>query len=442
MTKLPGINGTGGHLMEDRILTPTFFIPEELPTNITVAGIGGMGCNFVENLAKSGSKGLNLYSMNTDLQALEGCIGSETVQIGKNRTQGKGAGGNPDIGRRSAEDDEDMLCELLAGAEIVFVVAGMGGGTGTGAAPVIARIARARKILVVGILTTPLKMEGEKRITRAKEGMAALAKEVDSLVVVSNEKMSEVLGQDNVSVLEVFRMADDLVFQGVRGLSNIIASRGYINLDLADAENVLKRKDKSTSHQALVGLGEFQGKDRAVKAAMMAINNPLLSEFKIEKAAALLVNVRGGPGMGYKEAWKAVSIVAERAGKDEQEIFIGIGVDKDLEGKIQVTVIASAEETKPKELAPDQHPAQPSRQLNLYGSDSSSWKYWNSPMVLGDRKLHNRPVQNPNANVGGTLVENWQIPAIVRRGKCRYANPEVQASELNNSSNGWESKIN
>jgi len=414
-------------MKENSVSSAFFEFPEER-ANITVAGVGGMGCNFVENLAKTGIKGLDIFAVNTDRQALETCTGARPVQIGKNLTKGRGAGGDPEIGRQSAEDDREMLAEIFKGAEIVFVVAGMGGGTGTGAAPVVAQIAREMNITVVGILTTPLQLEGKKRALRADLGVKAMEEVVDSLVIIANEKInSEVMDETDIALLEVFRRADDFLLRGVRGVSQIITSRGYINLDLADAKYVLKTAGHDSCRKALIGLGEAAGEDRAVKAAMAAIENPLMTGMSIDGAQSLLVNVAGSANMGYKEAQQAIKTIADQAGRDEQEIFIGIVVDDAMQEKMSVTVIATGMANgKNADLV-----LQTPRQLELYGEELVADSHASLPPTLDDSLWRGWPGRKQAFGRFENWRQEWQVPAFKRRDLGRYQNPEpVRQAEV------------
>lgn len=320
----------------------SFTMIEEGPsTRLVVLGVGGMGNNAMENLARAAVPGLELYSLNTDVQALRRCNGSRPVQLGAKRTGGKGAGGNSDIGRLSAEDDIDKIRKLVAGAELVFIASGMGGGTGSGAAPVVAQVCRDLGVLCVCIVTMPMECEGPRRGEKGRIGLGELSKNVDSLLIIENEKLSAVMDQEDVSIIEVFRKADKVVVDIVASIARIINSHGYINLDLADLKNVLKRSDTGACVEAYIGLGEATGPDRARKASDIALKNPLLRAINIQGANILLVNVAGSEEIGHKEAMIAVNNVVERVGSDNREIFIGVVTDNSMGDRLSVTVIAT-----------------------------------------------------------------------------------------------------
>lgn len=325
----------------------SFTMADDGPSvRLVVLGVGGMGNNAMENLARAAVPGLELYSLNTDVQALQRCRGSKPVQLGAKRTSGKGAGGNSDIGRMSAEDDVEKIRKIVVGAELVFIASGMGGGTGSGAAPVIARVCREIGVLCVCVVTMPMECEGQRRGEKGRGGLAELRKSVDSLLIIENENLSTVMDQEDVSIIDVFRKADKVVVDVVAAISRIINSHGYINLDLADLKNVLQRGANGACVEAYIGLGEATGPDRALRASEIALNNPLLRTVSIQGATNLLVNVAGSEQIGHKEAMVAVKNVADRVGGDNQEIFMGVVTDNVMGDRICVTVIATGLPTR------------------------------------------------------------------------------------------------
>lgn len=320
----------------------SFTMDEEVrETKIVVLGVGGMGNNAMENLARATMPGLELYSLNTDVQALRRCRGSKPVQLGAKRTGGKGAGGNSEVGRLSAEDDNAKIRKIVTDAEMVFIVSGMGGGTGSGATPVIAKLCRELGVLSVCAVTMPMECEGQRRGEKARSGLAEIRKFVDSLLIIENEKLSMVMEKEDVSIIEVFRKADKVVVDMVGAIAKIITSHGYINLDLADLKNVLQRSCVDASVDAYIGMGRAAGPERACRAAEIALSNPLLREVNILGAATLLVNVAGSEQLGHKEAMSAVKAVVERVGSDNQEIFMGVVTDDAMGEDISITVIAT-----------------------------------------------------------------------------------------------------
>jgi len=319
-----------------------FSMVEEGPAaRLVVLGVGGMGNNAMENLARAVVPGLELYALNTDMQVLRCCCGSKPVQLGAKRTGGNGTGGDSDIGRMSAEDDVEKIRKIVHGAELVFIVAGLGCGTGSGAAPVVAQVCRESGVLTIGIVTMPMACEGPKREEKGENGLAELRKAVDSLLIIENDKLSAVVDKEEMPILEVFCKADKVVVGSVAAIARIINSHGYINLDLADLKNVLQRRGKDTCVDAYIGLGEASGPDRLSKASEIALNNPLLRINNIQGAANLLINVAGNEQIGHKEAMSAVQNVVDRVGGENQEIFMGVVTDNSMGDRLSVTVIAT-----------------------------------------------------------------------------------------------------
>jgi cell division protein FtsZ len=407
-------------------------VEEEVKTRIVALGIGGMGKNAMENLAMTAIDGLELYSVNTDMQALEECVGSRPVQIGSQRTAGKGAGGNREVGRLSAEDDVDLLRELVKDAELVFIVAGMGGGTGTGAAPVIAGLCREMGIMTVGSVTTPMKCEGRKRMDKARQGLADLRNQLDSLVVIENEKLSLIMDNDDVSIIEVFRKADNVLVNGVAAISRMINSHGYINLDLADLRNVLKRPSEDDCADALLAVGTAEGENRALKAAALALKNPLLANGDIKGANNLLINVSANENMGMNEAQSVVQAIVDQAGEGDREIFMGIVTDNSLGDKLSVTLIATGSRfNKRDDLASPEIAAVTRRVETGLGEIGREVFGSTSPGDdEGGGSMQPEPAYR-NKGFGADSVENfgssplvaqaeWHVPAYSRR-QCRYS---------------------
>lgn len=399
-------------------------VEEVCATRLVVLGVGGMGNNAMENLAQSGVPGLELYSLNTDVQALRRCRGSKPVQIGAKRTGGKGAGGNSDIGRLSAEDDFEKIRKIVDGAELAFIVSGMGGGTGSGAAPVVARICRDLGVLTVCAVTMPMNCEGPRREEKGKFGLAELKKAVDSLLIIENEKLSAVMDQEDVSIIEVFRKADKVVVDTVAAIARIIHSHGYINLDLADLKNVLQRNSEDGCVDAYIGLGEAAGPDRAMKASEKALNNPLLRNIDIKGAANLLVNVAGSEQIGHKEAMSAIKNVVDRVGNNNQEIFMGVVTDNSMGDSLCVTVIAtglphqSRPVTRLKSAQGDKSEVLPGRSRNDLENAGVRANHLEAPGKIapdaGDETASGAYV--PDITGFSPLIrkEEWQIPAYLR----------------------------
>lgn len=305
---------------------------------IKVVGVGGGGNNAVNRMIAAGLRGVEFISINTDAQALRLCQAEQKIQIGAKLTKGLGAGASPEIGKKAAEESYEELAQRLQGADMVFVTAGMGGGTGTGAAPVVAQIAKESGALTVGVVTRPFTFEGRKRASQAEDGIAELKTKVDTLIIIPNDRLLQVADKQT-SIIEAFRIADDVLRQGVQGISDLIAVPGLINLDFADVKTIM-----TDAGSALMGIGRATGEKRANEAARMAISSPLL-ETSIEGANGVLLNITGGVNLGLLEVNEAAEIVAEAA-DPEANIIFGAVIDENLKDEIRVTVIATGFEVK------------------------------------------------------------------------------------------------
>ena len=300
---------------------------------IKVVGVGGGGCNAVNRMVEAELKGVDFIAVNTDRQALNRCVAETKVQIGEKLTRGLGAGANPEIGQKAAEETLDEITSLLDGTDMVFITAGMGGGTGTGAAPIIAKAAKDMGILTVGVVTKPFSFEGAKRKKQAELGINFLKKYVDSLVIVPNDRLLQNC-ERNTSMLQAFQMADDVLRQGVQGISDLISDFALINVDFADVKSVMT--DRGVAH---MGVGRGTGETRAKDAVKNAIESPLL-ETTIEGAKAILLYVAGGYDLGMLEVSEIASLVEERADRDCILIF-GAAVNEEMQDEIAITVIAT-----------------------------------------------------------------------------------------------------
>jgi len=300
---------------------------------IKVIGVGGAGCNALNRMLEANLQGVDYIAINTDKQALGRCNSEVKVQIGEKLTRGLGAGGNPEIGQRSAEETLDDIADMLEGADMVFITAGMGGGTGTGAAPIIAKAAKDMGILTVGVVTKPFSFEGKKRMDQANLGLEFLKKYVDSLVVVPNDKLLQNC-EKNTTMIDAFAMADDVLRQGVQGISDLISDFALINVDFADVRSVMT--DRGIAH---MGVGHGTGDSRAKDAVQSSIESPLL-ETRIQGARAILLYVAGGYDLGMMEVNEIASLVEEQADKDAILIF-GASVNEDMNNEIEITVIAT-----------------------------------------------------------------------------------------------------
>jgi cell division protein FtsZ len=316
---------------------------------IKVIGVGGGGNNAVNRMIEDGVEGVEFIAVNTDAQSLHQSKAEITMQIGASLTKGLGAGANPEIGKKAVEESKRQIQEVLQGADMVFVTAGMGGGTGTGAAPAIAEIAQKLGALTIGVVTRPFKFEGKKRAMNADNGIEALRKAVDTLIIIPNDRLLEIVNR-NTPMLEAFREADNVLRQGVQGISDLIAVPGLINLDFADVKTVMTNKGT-----ALMGIGIAKGADRAVEAAQKAINSPLL-ETSINGARGVLMNITGSSNLSLYEVQEAANIVASASHEDLNMIFGSI-INENLKDEIVVTVIATGfDEEKTADAEPSSLP--------------------------------------------------------------------------------------
>jgi cell division protein FtsZ len=331
------------------------FVGEDrtLGARIKVIGIGGGGGNAVNTMIASGLSAIDFIAANTDLQALGANLAPSKVQLGAQLTKGLGAGANPEIGREAALEDAEIIREHLNGADMVFVTAGMGGGTGTGGAPVVARIAKDIGALTVAVVTKPFTFEGKKRMRHADEGMRELKDAVDTLIAIPNQRLLAVAAR-NTSLLETFRKADDILMQAVRGISDLITVHGLINLDFADVRTIM-----SEMGMAMMGAGAASGENRAVEAAQKAISSPLLEELSISGAKGVLINITGSHDLALHEVNEAATLIQEEAHEDANIIF-GAVIDERLGDEVRITVIATgfsdvaAEAKRPERMPAEQ----------------------------------------------------------------------------------------
>ena len=306
----------------------------EQKAKLKVVGVGGAGGNAVTRMITSGMQGVDFIAINTDAQDLDNNPSEQKIQIGKNLTKGLGAGAKSNVGKEAVEADKEAVTSLIEGADMVFITAGMGGGTGTGAAPVISQVSRELGILTVGIVTLPFSFEGPKRMNRALEGMAEMKKACDTLIAIPNQKLMSIVDK-NTTLPEAFQMADTILHQAAKGISDLINVQGVINLDFADVETIMKNMG-----EAIMGTGVASGDERAVLAAQQAISSPLLDDASIKGAQGVLVNITGGDDLTLMEANEATSIIFEEAGVSANIIF-GAVIDPTLKDEIRVTVIAT-----------------------------------------------------------------------------------------------------
>ena len=300
---------------------------------IKVAGIGGGGVNAVNRMIDSGLKGVEFIAINTDAQALLMSDADVKLDIGRNLTRGLGAGADPEVGRQAAEEHRDEIEEVLKGADMVFITAGKGGGTGTGGAPVVAEIAKSLGALTIGVVTRPFSFEGRRRAVVAEQGIMSLKDKLDTLIIIPNDRLLQVC-DETTSVLEAFKMADEVLLQGVQGITDLITTPGLINLDFADVRTIM-----ANAGSALMGIGQSGGETRAADAAKTAISSPLLEQ-SVEGATGILLNITGGPDIGLFEINEAAEIVQSAADANANIIF-GSVIDESLGDEVRVTVIAT-----------------------------------------------------------------------------------------------------
>ncbi len=301
--------------------------------NIKVIGVGGAGNNAVNRMIKAGIKSAEFVAVNTDKQALLMSKAQHRLQIGEILTGGKGAGSDPEIGKKAAEENVEMLTEILQGTDLVFITAGMGGGTGTGAAPVIAQIAKDMGILTIAVVTKPFGFEGRTRLANAERGLKELKNNVDTLVVIQNEKLLKIVPK-GTTIVEAFRTADDVLRQGIQGISDLIVTPSLINLDFADVKTIMK--SKGLAH---MGLGRGKGENRTIEAVRQAVSSPLL-ETTIEGATGIILNIKGGLDLTLDEVYEAAELVKEVV-DPRCNIIFGSGIDENMEDEVEITVIAT-----------------------------------------------------------------------------------------------------
>lgn len=365
---------------------------------IKVIGVGGAGNNAVNRMITDDVKGVEFIVANTDLQALANSNAETKIQLGPKLTRGLGAGANPDIGHKAAEESAEQIAEALKGADMIFITAGMGGGTGTGAAPIVARIAKEQGALTVGVITRPFSFEGPKRGRFAAEGLARMKEHVDTLVTISNNRLLEIVDK-KTPMLEAFREADNVLRQGVQGISDLITSPGYVNLDFADVKTVMENQGS-----ALMGIGTANGENRTAEATKKAISSPLL-EVSIDGAESVLLNITGGSDLTLFEAQDASDIVSAASTTDVNIIF-GTSINEDLGDEVVVTVIATgidttevdnriAQNNRPKQRTKIE-PKRTPQQSNEAPQANDPFADWD---IRREPNTRSRTAQNPDTNI-------------------------------------------
>ncbi len=347
----------------------------EQAAKIKVVGVGGAGSNALNGMIEAGLSGVEFIAINTDAQDLEMSKASSRIQIGKNLTKGLGAGANPEVGLRAIEEDKERVIEVLNGADMVFVTCGMGGGTGTGAAPIVAEIAKDLGALTVAITTLPFLFEGPVRKRNSQKGIEALRERVDTLLVIPNDRIFSII-EKNTPVISAFKVADSILLEATRSISDLINVHGYINLDFADIRTIM-----AGMGDALMGSGSGVGENRAITAAEQAITSPLLDGADVRGARGVLINITGGPSLAMHEVGEASSLIQEAVGKDANVIF-GMVIDEELTDELRVTVIATGFNKETQQAETLQQPAE----LKQSSFNPSDFKTLDKPTYQREEK--------------------------------------------------------
>jgi len=384
---------------------------EVLGARIKVVGVGGGGGNAVNTMIASGLPGVEFIAANTDLQALGASLASTKMQLGAQLTKGLGAGANPEIGRHAALEDSELIREHLTGTDMVFITAGMGGGTGTGGAPVVAQIAKELGALTVAVVTKPFQFEGKKRMRQAEDGMRQLKEAVDTLIAIPNQRLLAVAGR-NTSLLETFKKADDILLQAVRGISDLITVHGLINLDFADVRTIMAEMG-----MAMMGAGSASGENRAAEAAQKAIASPLLEDISIHGAKGVLINITGSHDLSLYEVNEAATLIQEEAHEDANIIF-GAVIDERMGDELRITVIATGFDNAQRDakrpgftLTRDREPVVPASRVT-------------PTRVAVRERSGNRPIVHM-----GTIVDEAEGPVWHRPKVERAAEPAGERQE-------------
>ena len=407
---------------------------QEMTARIKVIGVGGGGGNALDTMIKSGLEGVEFIAANTDTQALEKSLATTKIQLGPALTRGLGAGANPDVGKKAALEEIERIREALDGADMVFVTAGMGGGTGTGAAPIIAEIAREMGILTVAVVTRPFLFEGKRRSKNADNGIADLSERVDTIISIPNQKLLAL--DDDLSVLEAFRRADDVLVQAVKGISDLITQPGVINVDFADVKTIMNSQGR-----ALMGTGYGKGERRALDAVEMAINSPLLDDISIDGAMGILLNFTAGPDVRLKEINDAASLVQQAAHEDANIIF-GLLTDPDMGDVVKVTAIATGfdvERAAMQQVVSQQQAARPrSMTLPLSIAQNPPGRGSMAPLQQTRNALHSLsspPAARDSVQMNGREMGRRDSSDLVRVSATarRSMPPEQQALPMGHS---------
>ena len=371
---------------------------EATNANIKVIGVGGGGGNAVRNMVDAGVEGVEFICANTDAQALEGSPVKNLIQLGNSLTKGLGAGANPEIGREAALEDRERIKELVSGTDMLFITAGMGGGTGTGAAPVVAEMAKELGVLTVAVVTKPFPFEGPKRMKAADDGIAELAKYVDSIITIPNAKLLTSLGK-NTTLLDAFKAANDVLLGAVQGIADLITRPGLINVDFADVRTVMSEMGMS-----MMGTGVARGDDRATKAAEAAISSPLLDDINLNGARGILVNITAGLDMGIHE-FEEVGAAVRKFAHDDATVVVGTVIDPEMSDEIRVTLVATGLEKQGAELKAVPTPARGNSNLRQIEIEQPR-------MVAGGG--HSTPLYESGSKTTATDSNYLDIPAFLR----------------------------
>lgn len=386
---------------------------DTMPIRIKVIGVGGAGCNAVNTMIGSGLSRVEFISANTDVQALGRSLAAFKVQLGPERTRGLGAGAKPEVGKEAAIESKDRLRDALEGSEMIFVTAGMGGGTGTGAAPVVASIARELGALTVGVVTKPFQYEGKRRWAHAEEGLQELRKNVDTLLVIPNQRLLGLVDK-STPLLDAFKVADDVLRQAIQGIADIITTTGHVNVDFADVRTVM-----TYTGRAVMGMGISRGPNRALEAAQKSISSPLLEEGNVQGARGVLLNITGGPSLSLHEVDEASSIIKEVADPDAN-IIVGQVINPDLSDELIITVVATgfdrdelpyiAPAMEPPKARPVRVPQPALASARLAGVDVPPQNL-ERPAFL--RRLNGQT--DAQERLGLALDDEWDVPTFLRK---------------------------
>jgi len=386
-----------------------FKLEEEKPmtTVIKVIGVGGAGTNAVNRMIATGMEGVEFIVANTDAQQLRDSLASEKIQLGSKLTRGLGAGANPEVGREAANEDRDKLQKMLKGADMVFITSGMGGGTGTGAAPVVAEIAKEAGALVVGVVTKPFKVEGKRRMNQAEEGIKNLKEKVDTLITIPNDLLLKIIDR-KTPIEDAFKLADDILRQGVQGIADLIMVTGLVNVDFADVRTVMRE-----TGDALMGVGIGTGENKALEATQMAINSPLLEETSIEGAKAVLINIAGGNDLSLHEVNEVTNEITRQV-DPEANIIFGTTVDSALSDKVRITVIATGFDRKKNMLSVSPAKASPTREHGAALTLIEGKQEMQKPKTASSGRTFSLDYERKNSKKDYSN-EDLDIPAFLRR---------------------------